>query len=135
MDGSRHAEYHSMYLPERSNQETEFRLDILLEAVIDVAGNQVATAALVSGHVGRLVMGLEQVPVPGQRVLYDTSPVGLVRWLQLSLDAEIDTFLVQFCRNRAWCSECRQAWLLHLLCARAVIERWAWVTETDFLTR
>lgn len=135
MDGLRHAEHHAMYLPERSHQETEARLDLLLQAVVDKQGDPAATARLVSGHVGALVMGLEQVPVLGLRVLYDASTVGLVRWLQLSLDAEIDTFLLQFCQSSASCSQCRQIWLMHLLSARAVIERWAWVTETEFLTR
>lgn len=135
MDGLRHAEHHGVYLPERSHQETDAHLDLLLHAVIDSQGDPAATARLVSRHVGTLVLGLEQVPVSGLRVLHDTSTVGLVRWLQLSLDAEIDIFLLQFCQSSVTCSQCRQVWLVHLLSARAVIERWAWVTETEFLTR
>lgn len=129
MDELRHAQHHAMYLPEPSHQETTAQLDLLLAAVLGTLGDPGATAKLVGAHVG----ALEQVPVPGLRVLYDTSPVGLVRWLQLSLDAEIDTFLVQFSQNSASCLQCRHIWLVHLLSARAVIERWAWVTETELL--
>lgn len=135
MDELLHAERHAMYLPERHNQETAARLDSLLQAVVDVKGDPAMTAMLVSGHVGKLVMGLEQIPVSGYRALYDSSAVGIVRWVQLALDVEIDTFLLQFCRSRARCPDCRQVWLVHLLTARAVVERWAWATETDFLTR
>jgi len=122
---------HAMLLPRLRDQESYERLDALLGQVGERKSEPRETAQLISEHVGGLVAGIEQMPRLDARALLDATPAGMIRWLELTLNTELDRMLADFNAADSKCADCTRAWVQHLLAARQVVARWAWARETE----
>lgn len=126
-----HDDSHLVMLPRENERESFTRLDTLLGALLDVRLAPTPSAVLIGEHLSHLTANLQKVPSIGQRPILDISYPHAIRWMQLTLGAEIDRWLIRFLTTDN-CRECRCIWALHLVEARDLLNDWALTCEFRF---
>ena len=119
-----HDSDHRWLLPRSDEHESDQRLDALLERLVASNLEPDMSAAAVAEHLASLAANLQRPARTGRRAVLDRSVAGAVRWLEVSLGAEIDTMLLGFLASDG-CAECRLRWATHLLQSRGMIYLWA----------